>query len=194
MIDPKLEEMLRHCRAYKKQIDRKRRLVRTAMLCPPVLVAFERIITFILTEALEPFDPETGARSTVGMLSFLVALAISIFAGGETVLERKRWIELSTPFYGIASAACFLCSIPFADDQFPLTVLAVYCLIAVPLNILFKRLYEENLTLKRKKGYPHFDPRLISEAELREEKPAAPKPPEGLTPEEQLVWERDMNL
>ncbi|MDE7233453.1 MAG: hypothetical protein K2N29_00140 [Ruminiclostridium sp.] len=193
MIDPKLEEMLRHCRAYKKQIDRKRRLVRTAMLCPPVLIAFERIITFILT-AFDTVGQEAETRSPVDMSSFLVALAISIFVAEETVIEKETRIEVSGPFYGIAAAACVLLSFFFPAGSSPLTVLALYCLIAVPLNILFKRLYEENLTLKRKKGYPHFDPRLISEKELREEKSTAPKPPEGLTPEEQLVWERDRNL
>ena len=70
----------------------------------------------------------------------------------------------------------------------------VSCGLSTALSFLYRRLYDENERLKLLKGYPHFNPLFMNEAELREEEAPDRKPPEEMTPDERLQWERDMNL
>lgn len=67
-------------------------------------------------------------------------------------------------------------------------------MLSTVLSIVYKRLYAENEALRSLKGYPHFDPLFMSEEELHEEDTPDRMPPEDLTPDERLMWERDMNL
>ena len=200
IIDPKLDRMFRQCHEHKKQLDKKRRWVRAAMFCPPVLIAMGCFAAMAL-QALNGFiQAVVGGVSgpTIPVLAFFVSLMLGLFVAGETLIENSFLIEVSVKFYTIAAIVCTgLSAVSLTlgtASGFLLLGLAVYCVIALLLNMIFKRLYQENEMLRSLKGYPHFNPMLMSESELREEETPDRKPLEELTPDERLMRERDMNL
>lgn len=200
IIDPKLERMFRQCHEHKKQLDKKRRMVRAAMFCPPVLIALGCFVTMLLQVWNGLFQTVAGMSvgPNIPVLAFFAAILLGLFAAGETLLENPLLIEVSVKFYTIAAIVCtglsaVLITLGTASGLL-LLGLALYCVTALFLNMVFKRLYHENEMLKPLKGYPHFDPLLMSEKELREEDTPDRKPLEELTPDERLMRERDMNL
>ncbi|MDE7233452.1 MAG: hypothetical protein K2N29_00135 [Ruminiclostridium sp.] len=200
IIDPKLDRMFRQCHEHKQQLDRQRRWVRAAMFCPPVLIALGCFAAMVLQVVNGLFRTMVGGSSgpDFPVLAFFVAIILGLFAAGETLIENSFLIEVSAKFYTIAAIVCTglsAVSLTLRTASGALLLgLALYCVIALLMNMVFKRLYAENEMLRSLKGYPHFNPLLMSDAELREEGTPDRKPLEELTPDERLMRERDMNL
>lgn len=200
IVDPKLAKMFNQCHEHKKQLDKDRRWVRAAMFCPPVLIAMGCFLGMALQAFSGFLQAMVGGDSgpDIPVLAFFAALLLGLFVAGETLLENPFLIEVSTKFYTVAAIVCTglsAVSLTLGTASGALLILlALYCVIALLLNIIFKRLYAENEMLKPLKGYPHFNILLMSEAELREAETPDGKPLEELTPDERLMRERDMNL
>lgn len=200
ITDPKLEKMFHQCHEHKMRLDKDRRWVRAAMFCPPVLIAMGCFLGMALQAFNGFLQAMVGGRSgpNIPVLAFFTALLLGLFVAGETLIENPLLIEVSSKFYTVAAIVCTgLSAVSLTlgtSSGALLIVLALYCVIALPLNMVFKRLYAENEMLKPLKGYPHFNPMMMSEAELREAEAPDEKPLEELTPDERLMRERDMNL
>lgn len=200
IVDPKLQRMFDQCKAHKRELDKKRRAVRAGMFCPPVLIAAGCFLSMLLQALNGLIQSAAGGGSgpDIPVLAFLASLLLGAFAAGETMIENPFLIEVSAKFYTVAAIVCTALSAALLTAETasgPLMVLlAAYCAVALLLNMVFKRLYQENQMLRPLKGYPHFDILLMNEAELREEETPDRKPLEELTPDERLMRERDMNL
>lgn len=200
IIDPKLAKMFHQCHEHKMRLDKDRRWVRAAMFCPPVLIAMGCFLGMALQAFNGFLQSMVGGRSgpNIPVLAFFAALLLGLFVAGETLLENSFLIEVSAKFYTVAAIVCTALaavSLTLGTASGALLIgLAIYCVIALLLNMIFKRLYAENEMLKPLKGYPHFNVLLMSEAELREAETSDGKPLEELTPDERLMRERDMNL
>lgn len=200
LTDPKLIKMFNQCHEHKKKLDKDRRWVRAAMFCPPVLIAMGCFLGMAFQAFNGFLQSMVGGRSgpDIPVLAFFAALLLGAFVAGETLLENSFLIEVSAKFYTVAAIVCTVLAavtltLGTASGAL-LFGLAVYCVIALLLNMIFKRLYAENEMLRPLKGYPHFNPMMISDAELRETETPDRKPLEELTPDERLMRERDMNL
>lgn len=209
IVDPKLEKMFRQCHERKMLLDKKRRLIRAAMFSPPALLAvfcFIHIILSFLSGFL--IVMVEGVQATYSDLPCLIlSMATAGFAAGETMLENKALMKASRVFYPLAAvgyAISFLGAVSvYMGSLFDIIGVAVVlgqlgmvgsCVLSTVLSAYFKRLYAENEELKLLKGYPHFNPLFMSDAELRKEETFDQKPPEEMTPDERLMWERDNNF
>ncbi len=209
VVDPKLEKMFRQCHERKMRLDKKRRLICAAMFCPPALLAVFCFVhsTLAFMSGLMIVMADGTQAVYLDAPCLILSMATAGFAAGQTMLENKALMKASRTFYPIAAigyAISFLAAVAvYRGSLFDIIGVAVVlgqlgmvfsCALSAVLSPLFQRLYAENETLKLLKGYPHFNPLFMSDAELRKEEISDQKPPEDLTPDERLMWERDMNL
>lgn len=209
IVDPKLEKMFRQCHERKNRIDKRRKQIRAAIFCPPALLAVFCFIHMILTLpsglAIVALDGVRGVYSDIPC--FILSAATAVFAAGEVILENQALIKASRLFYPIAAVGyAFSFTVAFSVYRGSLfdfigaavvlgqPVMVVCCVLSAVLSAFFKELYDENERLKSLKGYPHFNPLLMSESELRAEETPDLKPLEELSPDERLMRERDLNL
>lgn len=209
IIDPKLETMFRQCRERKNRIDKRRKQIRAAMFCPPVLLAvfcsIHMILTILSGSMIFVLDGVQGTYSDIPC--FILSAATAVFAAGEVMLENQALIKASRVFYPIAAVGyAFSFVVAFSVYRGSLfdfvgvvvvlgqLVMVACCVLSTVLSVFFKDLYDENERLKRLKGYPHFNPMFMSDAELRKEETSDRTPLEELTPDERLMRERDFNL
>ncbi|MCM1334651.1 MAG: hypothetical protein NC084_08920 [Bacteroides sp.] len=200
IIDPKLERMFHQCHEHKQQLDKKRAAIRAVMFCPPALIAAGIFLSMVMQffKGLIWMAAQADSEPSVPILAFFAAILLGVFIAGETMIENNALIENSTKFYtGAAVASTGAAALSFASGGSSgalLLSLALLCVVDLPLDLVFKRLHAENEMLKPLKGYPHFNPLLMSDAELREAVTPDRKPLDELSPDERLMRERDMNL
>lgn len=220
IVDPKLERMFRQCRERKLALDKRKKRVRAAMFSLPalltVLCPIHMFLSLFSSFAIFAMDGYQGRYPDVPC--FFISAVIAVFAACETILELEAPLAVSNVFYPAAAVACLILNVyataNYRASQIDILghaillgqyLMTLSCIASIPLDRLFKRCLAENETLRPLKGYPHFNPMLLTEAELSEEKPADRPAPgalsaadrealDGLSPDERLMRERDMNL
>lgn len=209
IIDPKLEKMFRQCRERKMRLDKKRRLIRAAMFGPPATLALlcfvHMVMAFISGIAILVAGGFQGVYPDIPC--FILSVITALFVTGQTMLDSKTLMEISSKFYptaAVAYAISFACTFPIyrgavIDIPGVLVLLGQFlmvisCVLSTALSIIYKQLYAENEMLRTLKGYPHFNPVLMREADLHEKDAPDRTPPEEMTLDERLMWERDSNF
>lgn len=203
IIDPKLIKMFRQCRERKMRLEKRRRLIRAAMFGPPAVLALLCFLRMVVA-----FISGVGILAAPDIPCFILSVITALFVTGQTILDSKTLMKVSSGFYlvaGFAYVISFSCTFPIYTEErwadvpggvilLGQFVMVISCVLSTMLSIVYKRLYAENEMLKPLKGYPHFDPLFMSDAELHEEEAPDRTPPEDLTPDERLMWERDSNF
>lgn len=209
IIDPKLEKMFRQCHERKMRLDRKRKLIRAAMFGPPALLALLCFIHMIMAFVSGVMIVFAGGFLGVypDIPCFILSVITSLFVAGQTMLDSKTLMEGASKFYPLAAVAYgvsfsytfpiyrgAVIDIPGVTILLGQFLMVISCVLSTVLSIIYKQLYAENEMLRTLKGYPHFNPVLMREADLHEEDAPDRKPPEEMTPDERLMWERDSNF
>ncbi len=196
ITDKKLINMYEQCRKHKRELDKRRYLLRAVMFMPPALASILIFLLYcasLLAGAAIMLGGGIQTGSGISPFLFLHALAVGIFAAGEVVLEEERFISVSHIFY----AAAAVVSLIFGFLSTPLFfIFCAYDILLCLLNILFKRLREENEMLKTLDGYPHFDISLMADNDV--DGKTVPRKSEqeieAMTDDERLMYERDRNI
>lgn len=201
VTDKKLVLMYEQCRKHKRELDKRRYLIRAAMFMPPALVSIVVFMTYLVS-LLTGVGIMIGGGSQTGgginPLVFIHALVVAIFAAGEIVLETKEMIDVSHIFYPAAAVVALVFGAITGTTIFGAVFLVffVYDILLCVLNMFFKNCYAENEMLKTLDGYPHFNVALLSQNE--EDGKLIPKKSEEeiaeMSDDERLMYERDRNI
>ncbi len=193
ITDKKLVLMYEQCKRHKRELDKRRYLLRAFMFMPPALASILIFFSYcasLLAGAAIMIGGGVQSGNGISPLLFFHALAVGIFAAGEVILEDERFISVSHIFYAAAAVVSLI--LGFLSGFF-FFAFCVYDILLCLLNILFKRLREENEMLKGLDGYPHFDITLMADNEV--DGKTVPRKSEqeleAMTDDERLMYERD---
>lgn len=198
VTDKKLVLMYEQCRKHKRELDKRRYLLRTAMFAPPALTSILVFFSYIASLVAGVGIMLGGGSQTGGGINplvFIHALIVAVFTAGEVVLETKEMIDVSHIFYPCAAIAALLFGVITGVSSNGVIFLAfiIYDILLCVLNMVFKSCYAENEMLKTLDGYPHFNVMLLSQKE--ENGKVVPKKSEEelaeMSDDERLMYERD---
>lgn len=201
VTDKKLVLMYEQCRKHKKELDKRRYLIRAIMFMPPALTSILIFLSYVASLIAGAGIMLGGGSQTGGGINplvFIHALVVAVFAAGEVVLETKDMIDVSHIFYPCAAIAALLFGAitGLTSNGIIFLVFLIYDILLCLVNIVFKSCYAENEMLRTLDGYPHFNVMLLSQNE--ENGKVVPKKSEEelaeMSEDERLMYERDRNI
>lgn len=201
VTDKKLVLMYEQCRKHKKELDKRRYLIRAVMFMPPALTSIFVFLSYLLSIVTGAGIMLGGGSQIIGDINpliFIHALVVAVFTAGEVVLETKDMIDVSHIFYPCAAIAALIFGAITGMTTSGIVFIGffIYDMLLCIVNIVFKNCYAENQMLKTLDGYPHFNVALLSQNE--EDGKVIPKKSEEeiaeMSDDERLMYERDRNI
>lgn len=197
IIDKKREEMFFRCRLRKKKLDTKLNVVKALLVLPPAFFLVSKILDVIMSMFGDAASMATGALFygynsgsapfsallfIIGSaILFLSAICITIFNTEEI---KKHILKI---YLGIALLFVVF-GVVFKD--FELYIIVAMAVFAIPLGLYNNTLKDEDLTMSRLEGYPHFNPIYMENRDTAIPK-ATSEEVDGMTPDERIMFERD---
>lgn len=196
--DKKRENMYFNCRMRKKEVDKKLRVVRAALLVPPALMLASAVIEIIMSTLGETVILVSGAAYAFGydfvgigllpLFNIIISGAICFVVVNLTIFNSD-WAKRSGIIIYSGGLIVFLIITLFFNLAFAFLFYIAYFAIGIALIWAFKQVKKEDDELSRLDGYPHFNSLLIKNTD----EPYITKEDAGyedMTPEERIMFER----